>query len=101
MICAAHSSVPVRRRGLAARIASRAAVTRAVVVITAVSVVVCFIGSSLVCFTGSSFLPDIPGDLVRPDWCGGGVGWVVHAFAAASRRPMVGPVGFRLSRELR
>ena len=46
-ICAAQSSVLVRRRGLASRIASRAALTRTVGVITAVSFVVCFIGSSL------------------------------------------------------
>src|SRR5215469_4440634 len=68
-ICAAQSSVLVRRRGLAARIASRAAVTRAVVVVTAVSFVVWFIGSSV--------LPDTRATLVART-CGVGVvggGW--------------------------
>src|SRR5215468_3516077 len=63
-ICAAQSSTLVRRRGLAARIASRAAVTRAVVVITAVSFVVCLIGSSV--------LPDTRATLVART-CGVGV----------------------------
>src|SRR5215469_8464530 len=55
-ICAAQSSVLVRRRGLASRIASRAAVTRAVGVITAVSFVVCFIGSSLLADTRATLV---------------------------------------------
>src|SRR5262249_57104217 len=63
-ICAAQSSTLVRRRGLAARIASRAAVTRAVVVVTAVWFVVCFIGSSV--------LPDTRAALVARA-CGAGV----------------------------
>src|SRR5262250_2032039 len=65
-ICAAQSSVLVRRRGLASRIASRAAVTRAVAVITAVSFVVCFIGSS--------FLPDTRATLVARTCAVGVVG---------------------------
>ena len=71
-ICAAHSSVLVRRRGLAARMASRAAVTRAAGVITAVSFVVCCIGSSLICFIGSSLLGDTRATLVART-CGVGV----------------------------
>ena len=63
-ICAAQSSVLVRRRGLASRIASRAAVTWAVGVIMAVSFLVCFIGSSL--------LPDTRATLVART-CG--LGW--------------------------
>src|SRR6516225_110679 len=71
-ICAAQSSVLVRRRGLALRIARRAAVTRAVGVITAASFPVWVIGSYLVCFIGSSFLPDARATLVA--WtCGVGV----------------------------
>src|SRR5262245_8214661 len=67
-ICTAQSSTLVRRGGLASRIASRAAVTRAVAVITAVS--------SLVCFIGSSLLPDTRTILVART-CGVGVvgGW--------------------------
>src|SRR6516162_3024425 len=88
----------VRRRGLAARMASRAALTRPVVVITAVSVLVCFIGSSLVCVIGSSLLPDTG----RPSSPGlVALGWSVTPSAPAIRRPRGGPVGFRLSRELR
>src|SRR5215467_4646410 len=63
-ICTAQSRMLVRRRGLAARIASRAAVTRAVGVITAVSFVVCLIGSSV--------LPDTRAALVART-CGVGV----------------------------
>src|SRR6516164_7238594 len=81
-ICAAHSSVLVRRRGLAARMASRAAVTRAVGVITAVSFPVCLIGSSV--------LPDMPGDPRRPGlWCWG-VGGQVMSRLLSSAVPTAG-----------
>src|SRR5215471_12425176 len=63
-ICPAHSSTLVRRRALASRMASRAAVTWAVVVITAVSFVVCFIGSSLLAGTRVTLVART---------CGGGV----------------------------
>src|SRR5215472_12098220 len=73
----------VRRRGLAARMASRAAATRAEVVITAVSFLVCFIGSSLVVSSGHrSFQtpgrPSSPG-LVVLGWWGGWSGDVAPA----------------------
>src|SRR5215472_12561142 len=61
-ICPAQSRAPVRRRRLASR-----AVTRAVVVITAVSFLVCFIGSSLLQTPGR---PASPG-LVALGWWGG------------------------------
>src|SRR5262249_42402583 len=65
-ICAAQSSTLVRRRGLAARNASRAAVTRAVVVVTA--------GWFVVCSVGSWALQDAGGALVAGAWGAGVVG---------------------------
>src|SRR5215475_12735383 len=82
-ICTAQSSVLVRRRGLAARIASRAAVTRAVEVITAVSFVVYFIGSSVLSDTRATLVAGICVGVV-------GVGWSGDVAPAASRlRAMV------------
>src|SRR5215471_4279070 len=63
-ICAAQSSKLVRRRGLAARIACRAAVTRAVGVVTTVSFVVCLIGSSLPADTRATLVARTCGGVV-------------------------------------